>query len=245
MKDTMNADPAPAAKPAAKEEVGCDDATATTAPTATRPKRSGRETATGGTAGSIGTARGYYRRLNVEEGAMNKGIWVLGASAVLAVACGSSKSATTTGAGMKATANIESRSGSKASGKAEFTELASGGTRVQVWIENATPGTHGLHLHEKGDCSAPDATSAGGHFNAAGNPHAAPTDAARHNGDLGNIEIGGDGKGHLDVTSDLLTVSPGPNSVKGKAVVFHEKADDMKTQPTGNAGARFGCGVVQ
>ena len=177
---------------------------------------------------------------------MNKhGIWMVGAAAVLAVSCGSSKTASTTGAGMKATANIESRSGSKASGKAEFTELASGGTRVQVWIENATPGTHGLHLHEKGDCSAPDATSAGGHFNAAGNPHAAPTDAARHNGDLGNIEIGGDGKGHLDVTSDLLTVGPGPNSVKGKAVVFHEKADDMKTQPTGNAGARFGCGVIQ
>jgi Cu-Zn family superoxide dismutase len=148
-------------------------------------------------------------------------------------------------AGDKATATIESKSGSKVTGKAEFTELASGGTKVEVWIENATPGSHGLHLHEKGDCSAPDATSAGGHFNASGNPHAAPTEKARHNGDLGNIEVGQDGKGHLSITSDLLTVGPGPNSVKGKAVVFHEKTDDMKTQPTGNAGARYGCGVVQ
>jgi Cu-Zn family superoxide dismutase len=140
---------------------------------------------------------------------------------------------------------IESRSGSKVTGKAVFTELPSGGVKTEVWIENATPGTHGLHLHEKGDCSAPDASSAGAHFNAAGNPHAGPADKARHNGDFGNIEIGADGKGHLEITSDLLTVKPGPNSVVGKSVVFHEKTDDLKTQPTGNAGGRFGCGVIQ
>lgn len=144
-----------------------------------------------------------------------------------------------------AKATIESKSGSKATGRAVFTELPSGGVKVEIWVENAAPGSHGLHIHEKGDCSAPDGTSAGGHFNAAGNPHAAPTDKARHNGDLGNIEVGADGKGHLEITTDLLTVKPGPNSVVGKAVVFHEKADDLKTQPTGNAGGRFGCGVVQ
>jgi superoxide dismutase, Cu-Zn family len=143
-----------------------------------------------------------------------------------------------------ALAIIESRSDSKVTGKAIFTQLPDGKTRVEVWISNATPGTHGLHVHEKGDCSAPDATSAGGHFNAASHPHAAPADPARHNGDLGNIEIGADGKGTLVITSDLLTVTDGPNSVVGKAVIFHDKADDLKTQPTGNAGARFGCGVV-
>ena len=145
----------------------------------------------------------------------------------------------------KATATIESRSGSKVTGKAVFTELPSGGTKVEVWIENATPGTHGIHLHEKGDCSAPDAASAGPHFNAAGNPHAGPADAKHHNGDWGNITIGADGKGHLEMTSDMLTVKPGPNSVMGKAVVFHEKADDLKSQPSGDAGGRFGCGVVK
>jgi Cu-Zn family superoxide dismutase len=144
-----------------------------------------------------------------------------------------------------ATATIESKSGSKVTGKAVFTELPSGGVKIEVWIENAMPGTHGIHLHEKGDCSAPDASSAGPHFNPSGNPHAGPAEARHHNGDWGNITIGQDGKGHLELTSDMLTVKPGPNSVVGKAVVFHEKADDLKTQPTGDAGGRYGCGVVK
>ncbi len=165
------------------------------------------------------------------------------AAGALVVSCSSTASSSAPPPMAKAT--IESKSGSRVTGHAVFTELASGGVKAEIWIENATPGTHGLHIHEKGDCSAPDGTSAGGHFNAAGNPHAAPTDAKHHNGDLGNIEVGADGKGHLVITSDLLTVKPGPNSVVGRAVVFHEKADDLKTQPTGNAGGRFGCGVVQ
>ncbi len=144
----------------------------------------------------------------------------------------------------QAMATIISESGTKVQGKALFTQLAAGGVKTEVWIEDAAPGTHGLHIHEKGDCSAPDGSSAGGHFNAAGNPHAAPADKARHNGDLGNIEVGADGKGHLEITSDLLTVSPGPDSVVGRSVIFHEKADDLKTQPTGAAGARYGCGVI-
>ncbi len=173
---------------------------------------------------------------------MKRGAWaaaVLGAAALTWVtACASSKPDPT------ALAVIESRSGSSVTGKAVFTQLASGETKAEVWISNATPGMHGLHIHEKGDCSAPDATSAGGHFNAAGHPHAAPTDSARHNGDFGNIEIGADGKGHMVITTDMLTVMPGPNCVVGRSVVFHEKADDLTTQPTGAAGARYGCGVV-
>jgi superoxide dismutase, Cu-Zn family len=168
-----------------------------------------------------------------------------GAALVLVAlgACGSAKSAAPSGA--TAQALIEPRSGSKVTGKATFTDLASGGTKVEVWVENATPGTHGIHLHEKGDCSAPDASSAGPHFNPAGNPHAGPMDAKHHNGDWGNITVGADGKGHLEETTDMLTVKAGPNSVVGKAVVFHEKADDLKSQPSGDAGGRFGCGVVK
>ena len=164
----------------------------------------------------------------------------LGLSAALAGvwACASSKPDPT------ALAIIEPKSGSNVSGKVIFTQLSSGETRVEATIQNATPGRHGFHLHEKGDCSAADATSAGGHFNAAGNPHAGPADASRHNGDFGNIEIGADGKGKMTMTTNMLTVLPGPNSVVGKAVIFHDKEDDLKTQPTGNAGARFGCGVV-
>jgi Cu-Zn family superoxide dismutase len=166
------------------------------------------------------------------------------ALSVLAAVLAGAWACASAGADPTALAIIESRSDSKVTGKAIFTQLSNGKTRVEVTIAGATPGMHGLHIHEKGDCSAPDATSAGGHFNAAGNPHAAPTDAKHHNGDFGNIEIGADGKGKLTLETDMLTVTEGPNSVVGKAVIFHEKADDLKTQPTGNAGARYGCGVV-
>ncbi|MEO8191312.1 MAG: superoxide dismutase family protein [Acidobacteriota bacterium] len=147
--------------------------------------------------------------------------------------------------GPSAKADLESKSGSTVTGTATFTELGSGGVRAHIHIENAPPGTHGLHLHEKGDCSDPEAKSAGGHFNPGGMPHAGPMADKRHAGDLGNIEIGANGKGDLDVRSDLLTVKAGPNSVVGRAVVFHEKADDLATQPTGNAGGRLACGVIQ
>lgn len=164
------------------------------------------------------------------------------AAAVLAFGLAGAASAESGG---EAKAMLESRSGSKVTGKAVFKQGASGGTKVEIWIENATPGVHGLHLHEKGDCSAPDAASAGPHFNPSGNPHAGPADTKHHNGDWGNITIGADGKGKLELTSDMLTVQPGPNSVVGRAVVFHEKADDLKSQPSGDAGGRFACGVVE
>jgi Cu-Zn family superoxide dismutase len=183
---------------------------------------------------------------------------VVAGAALIAAGCSSTSTPTSTTtstattttaaaapAGAQAKATIEPRSGSNVSGWATFTERSTGGVAVVVHIENAPPGTHGLHVHEKGDCSAADASSAGGHFNPGGNPHAGPTDMHRHAGDLGNITIEANGTGHLELVTDLLAVKPGPNSVVGKAVIFHEKADDMQTQPTGNAGGRLGCGVVQ
>ena len=168
------------------------------------------------------------------------GIATLGAAFLLA-----GLSAKAANAPAQAKATIEPKSGSTVTGTATFTEVEGGGVKVVVKIEKAPPGTHGLHIHEKGDCSAPDATSAGGHFNPTGMPHAGPMDKEHHAGDLGNIEIKADGTGTLETMSTMLTVKPGPNSVVGRAVVFHEKADDLKTQPTGNAGGRLGCGVVQ
>ena len=165
------------------------------------------------------------------------------AAALLLAGCASSAPAAAEGP--RARAAIEARSDSTVTGTATFTELSTGGVKVHVHIEKAPPGTHGLHIHEKGDCSDPKAMSAGGHFNPGGMPHSGPMDMKRHAGDLGNIEIGSNGTGDLDITSDMLTVKPGPNSVVGRSVVFHEKADDLKTQPTGNAGGRFGCGVIQ
>jgi Cu-Zn family superoxide dismutase len=170
-------------------------------------------------------------------------------TALVAAGCSSTSgtAATPAGApaGAQARATIEPRSGSNVKGWATFTDRSTGGVAVVVHIENAPPGTHGLHVHDKGDCSAPDASSAGGHFNPGGMPHAGPTETHRHAGDLGNITIEANGTGHLEIVTDLLTVKPGPNSVVGRAVIFHEKADDLQTQPTGNAGGRLGCGVVQ
>lgn len=169
---------------------------------------------------------------------------ILAAAGIILVSgCASSRA--TPPADAQARATIEARSGSNVTGWAAFTDRSTGGVRVEVHIENAPPGVHGLHVHERGDCSAADASSAGGHFNPGGMPHAAPSDTRRHAGDLGNITIEANGTGHLEIVSDLLTVRPGPSSVVGKAVVFHEKADDMRTQPTGDAGGRLGCGVVQ
>jgi superoxide dismutase, Cu-Zn family len=169
----------------------------------------------------------------------------MGFAAVLGAAWIAGVSARGADAPATARATLEPRSGSTVTGTATFTELPEGGVRAVVHIEKAPPGTHGLHVHEKGDCSAPDATSAGGHFNPTTMPHAGPMDAQHHAGDLGNIEIKADGTGELTITSKMLTVKPGPNSVVGRAVIFHEKADDLKTQPTGNAGGRLACGVVR
>ncbi|MDY7091946.1 MAG: superoxide dismutase family protein [Acidobacteriota bacterium] len=106
-------------------------------------------------------------------------------------------------------------------------------------------GTHGFHIHETGDCSAPDFTSAGGHFNPTDTIHGGPSDEEHHAGDLGNLEIGEDGSGTLEHTSSMITLGEGPNSVVGKAVILHEKADDLVSQPTGAAGGRVACGIIE
>jgi superoxide dismutase, Cu-Zn family len=99
-------------------------------------------------------------------------------------------------------------------------------------------------VHEKGDCSAPDAASAGGHFNPTGQPHAAREAPARHLGDLGNVEADASGKVQIKLVDPKLRLD-GPESIVGKAIIIHEKADDYTTQPTGNAGGRVACGVVK
>ena len=112
-------------------------------------------------------------------------------------------------------------------------------------ITGLPPGPHGFHIHENGDCSAPDASSAGGHFNPTGAAHGAPDAAAHHLGDLGNIEADSYGNAEVNVHVGGITLGEGANSIKGKAVIVHAAADDFQTQPTGNAGARLACGVIQ
>jgi len=140
-------------------------------------------------------------------------------------------------------ATLNPTQGSTVKGKVEF-KPAKGGVLVTARIEGLTPGTHGFHVHEKGDCSAPDGASAGGHFNPATKPHAARDAAARHAGDLGNIEANAQGVAEVKFVDAQLQLG-GPESLLGKGVIVHEKADDFTTQPTGNAGGRKACGVVE
>lgn len=139
---------------------------------------------------------------------------------------------------------FQSRSGSQLAGSGTLTET-SNGVQVALALENVAPGEHGAHVHEKGDCSAPDGSSAGGHFNPASHPHALPEGSPRHLGDLGNISIGADGKGTLDIVASGANLKAGdPSSFLGKAIIVHEKKDDGG-QPVGNAGGRIGCAEIK
>lgn len=145
-----------------------------------------------------------------------------------------------------AKATISSASGSTLTGEATFTDLGDGDVTFKLTVENATPGEHALHLHENGDCSAPDASSAGGHWNPAGVDHGKrPVDHKYHAGDIANLEVGEDGKGILTATITGWSIGgPDSTNIVNKAVVIHADPDDFKTQPSGAAGKRVGCGVI-
>jgi Cu-Zn family superoxide dismutase len=133
---------------------------------------------------------------------------------------------------------------SKVKGTASFLEVE-GGVEITANLEGLKAGDHAWHVHEKGDCSAPDAKSAGEHFNPDNKKHGAPDAAERHAGDFGNLKAGKDGKATATLTMKGVTLAEGPMSLVGKALIIHDKKDDMKTQPSGNAGARVACGVIQ
>ena len=142
----------------------------------------------------------------------------------------------------KAVAVLSPTKDSKVSGIVTF-ETVQGGVRVVAHISGLTPGKHGFHIHEYGDCSSENGLSAGGHFNPTNMPHSMPANEKRHVGDLGNIAAGPDGNADLDYVDPMLAFS-GENSIIGRGVIVHEKEDDLKTQPTGDAGGRLACGVI-
>jgi len=145
----------------------------------------------------------------------------------------------------KAMATIEAKSGSSLKGHAQFMQDGKK-VKLSIHIQGATPGTHAVHLHEKGDCSDPEGKSAGGHWNPSSEAHGKWGATPFHHGDLGNIEVGADGKGSFSLESDLWTIGGDPaTDVIGKAIIVHAAADDFTTQPTGNAGGRVGCGVIE
>mmetsp|Transcript_24495 Transcript_24495/g.42126 ORF Transcript_24495/g.42126 Transcript_24495/m.42126 type:complete len:245 (-) Transcript_24495:520-1254(-) len=130
-------------------------------------------------------------------------------------------------------------------GIVRFSQSAPGApVLVEASLSGLQPGKHGFHVHASGDISAPDATSAGPHFNPSGMQHGDPDGSERHAGDLGNITADKDGNASIarDFTTGIQL--SGVQSIIGRAIIVHKEEDDLVTQPTGNAGARVGYGVI-
>ena len=132
----------------------------------------------------------------------------------------------------------------KLKGVVEFTE-SNGEVLVETKIDGLATGAHGFHIHEFGDCSKADFTSAGGHFNPGKTNHGALHAETSHAGDLGNLVADKDMKAYTTIKTQGVTLGEGANSIVGKAVIIHKDADDYTTQPTGNAGGRLACGVIE
>lgn len=142
----------------------------------------------------------------------------------------------------RAVAVLSPTKGNNVSGTVTFTKVQTG-VKIVADVTGLTPGPHGFHIHEFGDCSAPDAASAGGHFNPSHAQHGAPDSQFRHAGDFGNLVADASGKAHYERV-DTMILLEGPNAIVGHGVIVHEKADDLRSQPTGNAGGRVACGVI-
>jgi superoxide dismutase, Cu-Zn family len=144
-----------------------------------------------------------------------------------------------------ATATLEPRSGSNVSGKLTFAQIGDV-VRVTGEVRGHTKGPKAMHVHEKGDCSAADGMSTGGHFNPHKLKHGGPYDPAKHAGDLGNINFNDQGVAKVNFTVGDISVSRDKaDGIIGKAVIVHADRDDFKTDPTGNAGGRVACGVIK
>lgn len=170
------------------------------------------------------------------------GMTILAVAAVFCVAGCSKTPATNTEGASKAVAYMHPTEKNKATGFVSFTREGNG-VRVVAQLQGATPGPHGFHVHEYGDCTSPDANSAGGHFNPTGQQHGAPADVKRHVGDLGNIEVDASGAGKYEILDKSIKLD-GPQSIIGRSVVVHAGPDDFKSQPTGGSGNRVACGVI-
>ncbi len=144
-----------------------------------------------------------------------------------------------------ATANIKPTEGNQAQGQLTLTQ-ESDGVRIRGTISGLQKdSTHGFHVHEKGDCSAPDAKSAGEHFNPAHAPHGKAESGEHHLGDIDNLKAGPQGDATVNVLISGAKLSDGsPSDLIGKSFIVHAGPDDYKTQPSGNSGPRIACGVI-
>ena len=142
--------------------------------------------------------------------------------------------------------NLNAKSNSKTSGEVSLTER-NGVVTLEANIYGLEPGTHAIHLHDKADCSSSDGKSTGGHWNPTFEPHGAwQNDTGFHRGDIGNFEANNQGHGMIKFSTDLWCIGcedPVKN-ILGKAVIVHQGADDLTSQPSGAAGARVSCAGI-
>lgn len=144
-----------------------------------------------------------------------------------------------------ASATLNPASGSSVSGTASFTQVGDMKVRMSLEVQGLTPGEHALHLHQNGDCSAPDASSAGGHWNPGGMEHGKRGEGQFHAGDVINLTADADGK--VSWNDEVMGWTIGgadSTNILNHAVIIHESPDDFATQPTGAAGGRVACGVI-
>ncbi|NCT10920.1 MAG: superoxide dismutase family protein [Flavobacteriia bacterium] len=143
--------------------------------------------------------------------------------------------------------NLEAKSNSTVSGIATFSEK-NGEVTFQATMTGLTPGVHAIHIHEKSDCSSPDGTSAGGHWNPEFKKHGKWGDAEYHKGDIGNFTADQNGKGTISLKTDewCIGCDDKTKNILNKSIIVHANPDDFVTQPTGNAGGRVACsGIIR
>lgn len=143
------------------------------------------------------------------------------------------------------TITLEPKSGSKVSGTATFAEK-NGLVTFTTKVSGLEKGLHGIHIHEKSDCSAADGTSTGGHWNPTFKKHGNWTDAEHHKGDIGNLVADDKGNATLTLTTNewCIGCTDETKNILGKAIIVHQKADDFVSQPTGDAGGRIACSAI-
>ena len=183
--------------------------------------------------------------------ALNQRVLIVAATLTLAACATAPKPAETPPPPSQSTAqegqaNLAPASGSLVSGRVTLSPMGDG-VHLSGTIGGFMPNSvHGIHVHEKGDCTAADASSAGGHFNPGGQPHGRASAAAHHAGDMDNITA--DAQGQVQLNIHLAGVSLGggaANDIAGRALVVHAAADDYTTQPSGNSGARVACAPIK
>lgn len=144
-----------------------------------------------------------------------------------------------------ATVTLLPTQGSEVRGSVTFANARRGQAVVVAGrITGLQPGKHGMHVHEKGNCTAPDGSSAGAHFNPGSHSHAGPQDASHHAGDLGNVTADSTGVAEFSFEVEGLSLGVDAGSIIGRSLIVHAGADDLVTQPTGGSGARLACGLI-